>query len=280
MSRIDEALKVWERVSGSVVAEVDATEPDRLLPFREYESERPASLPLVPQVPPPVRTVQPTRAVAMPAIRPHDADLQARLVTGNMNPASVEQYRKLAAALHDWQVETQAKTVMITSALPREGRTLTVVNLALTLSESYARRVLVIDADLRAPALHTTLDIPNDRGLSEALRDGHPALCYTEVSSRLSALSAGKPDSSPLTGLTSSRMSEILEECASYFDWVLIDTPPVGMLPDAQRLARLVGGILLVIGARSTPAAAVAKAVAEFGGPEAIVGTVLNRVEV
>jgi capsular exopolysaccharide synthesis family protein len=182
--------------------------------------------------------------------------------------------------LHDWQAATRAKTLMITSALPHEGRTLTVVNLALTLSESFARRVLVIDADLRAPALHTVLDIPNNRGLSEALRDGHPALCYTVVSSRLSALSAGKPASSPLAGLTSNRMSEILEECASYFDWVLIDTPPVGRLPDPHALARLVGGILLVIGARSTPAAAVAKAVAEFGGPDAIVGTVLNRVEV
>jgi capsular exopolysaccharide synthesis family protein len=287
MSRIDEALKVWERVSGSVVIEVDATEPDRVSPFREYPSERrdrrgpdaPDRLPIVTQTPSPARTIPVPEAVATPVIRPHDADLQARLVTGSMSPASLEQYRTLAAALHDWQAVTRAKTVMITSALPREGRTLTVVNLALTLSGSYARRVLVIDADLRAPALHTILDIPNNRGLSEALRDGHPALCYTVVSSRLSALSAGKPGPSPLAGLASSRMSEILEECASYFDWVLIDTPPVGVLPDAHALARLVGGILLVIGARSTPAAAVAKAIAEFGGPDAIVGTILNRVE-
>ena len=72
--------------------------------------------------------------------------------------------------LHEAQVQKQLKTVMITSALPHEGKTLTVVNLALTLSESYARRVLVIDADLRWPSLHTILDIPNDRGLSEALQ--------------------------------------------------------------------------------------------------------------
>ena len=95
---------------------------------------------------------------------------------------------------------------MITSALPHEGKTLTVVNLALTLSESYARRVLVIDADLRAPSLHTILDIPNDRGLSEALRDGQHELPFTEVSSRLSALTAGKPGPTPLAGLSSRRM--------------------------------------------------------------------------
>ena len=74
-------------------------------------------------------------------------------------------------------------------------------------------------------------------------------------------------------------MGEVIEECAARFDWVLIDTSPVGVLPDAQVLARLVGGVLLVIGAGSTPAAAVERAVAEFGGPEAIIGTVLNRVE-
>ena len=86
---------------------------------------------------------------------------------------SLEQYRKLAAVLHEAQVQSQTKTVMITSALPHEGKTLTVVNLALTLTESYARRVLVIDADLRAPSLHTVFDISNQRGLSEALQDGH-----------------------------------------------------------------------------------------------------------
>ena len=168
---------------------------------------------------------------------------------------------------------------MITSALPHEGKTLTAVNLALTLSESYARRVLVIDADLRAPSLHTVLNIPNDRGLSEALRGDRHDLRITDVASRLSALTAGTPGPTPLAGLTSSRMGEVLEECAARFDWVLIDTPPVGVLPDAQVLVRLVGGIILVIGAGSTPAADVARAVAEFGGPEAIIGTVLNRVE-
>ena len=78
-----------------------------------------------------------------------DADLQARLVTGTSSTVSLEQYRKLGAVLHEAQAQNQTKTVMITSALPHEGKTLTVVNLALTLSESYARRVLVIDADLR-----------------------------------------------------------------------------------------------------------------------------------
>jgi capsular exopolysaccharide synthesis family protein len=208
-----------------------------------------------------------------------DADVQARLVTGTPSTVSLEQYRRLAAVLHEEQVQRQLKTVMIASALPQEGKTLTLVNLALTLTESYARRVLVIDADLRWPGLHTVLGIPNDRGLSEALRDGQHELPLVEVSSRLSALTAGKPGPTPLAGLTSSRMGEVIEECAARFDWVLIDTSPVGVLPDAQVLARLVGAVIFVIGAGSTPAAAVHRAIAELGGPDSILGTVLNRVE-
>ena len=118
--------------------------------------------------------------------------------------------------------------------------------------------------------LHTILDIPNDRGLSEALHEGQHELPFTEVSSRLSALTAGTPGPNPLAGLSSRRMGEVLEECAARFDWVLIDTPPVGVLPDAQVLARLVGEVILVIGAGSTPAAAIERAVAELGGADAI----------
>ncbi len=209
---------------------------------------------------------------------PIDGDRAARLITGSPSGVSVEQYRKLAAVLHEEQVRSQLKTVIVTSALPREGKTLTAVNLALTLSESYARRVLIIDADLRGPSLHTALNIPNDHGLSEALKGDQP-LSFVQVSSALHVLPAGTPGPTPLAGLTSDRMAEILEQCASRFDWVLIDTPPVGVLPDAQVLARLAGAVLFVIGAGSTPAAAVERAIAELGGPDAIFGVVLNRID-
>ncbi len=205
-------------------------------------------------------------------------ELSARLVTSTQSAVSVEQYRRLAAVLHEEQVQTQLKTVMITSALPGDGKTLTLTNLALTLSESYARRVLVIDADLRMPTLHTTLGITNDRGLSDALLDDRE-LAFVEVANGLTALTAGKPGPAPLAGLTSNRMREVLHECEQRFDWVLVDTSPVAVLPDAQVLGRLVGAVILVIGAGSTPAETVERAVAELGGSEAVFGIVLNRVD-
>lgn len=213
-----------------------------------------------------------------PASRATDPGLRARLVSTSPSAVSVEQYRRLAAVLHEAQEQSQLKTVMVTSALPGDGKTLTVANLALTLSESYGRRVLVIDADLRLPTLHTVLGIPNGAGLSEALQGGtDPA--FVEISTGLSALTAGRPSPTPLAGLSSNRMRDVLLDCAARFDWVLIDTSPVGVLPDAQVIGRLVGAVLLVIGAGTTPAEIVQHAIAELGGPDSIFGIVLNRVE-
>jgi len=287
MSRIDQALRIWEVAKGAGAAETGVTQSSSSSSLSQYAHEAPSRHSPEEPTPPrsfePAQPFQPASTARRSAVRREksadSADLQARLVTGTSSTASLEQYRRLAAVLHEDQVQRQLKTVMITSALPQEGKTLTLVNLALTLSESYARRVLVIDADLRWPGVHTVLDIPNDRGLSEALRDGQHELPFVEVSSHLSALTAGKPGPTPLAGLTSKRMGEVIEACAARFDWVLIDTSPVGVLPDAQVLARLVGAVILVIGAGSTPAAAVERAVAELGGPDAIIGTVLNRVE-
>jgi capsular exopolysaccharide synthesis family protein len=290
MSRIDKALRVWEGTANVEEVDVDvATATSEAFRLTEYPRERhpqiqplkatPAVAPVEEHAPRPVflpeaRPAKATRQVPTPA---SDLDLRARLVTGGADPVSLEQYRRLAAALHDAQVERGLKTIMITSALPGEGKTLTVANLALTLSESYARRVLVIDADLRWPSLHQTFGVANSQGLSEALDAGNdPAV--VEVSSRLSLMTAGKPGPAPLAGLTSARMGALLKECAARFDWVLVDSSPVGVLPDGQVLARLIGAVILVIKAGSTPSATVERAVADLG-PEYILGTVLNRVE-
>jgi len=203
---------------------------------------------------------------------------EARLVTNSTNPVSIEQYRRMAATLHELQVDSQLKTTMITSAVPREGKTLTLVNLGLTLSESYGRRVLMIDADLRRPSLHQVLGVPNERGLSDALREPHREVPLLFVSDRLSVLTGGSPEGLALAALSSPRMQAIIDECAAQFDWVLIDTPPIGILPDASLVARQVAGVVFVIRAGRTPAVVVERAIAEIGR-DAIIGTVLNNID-
>ena len=205
-------------------------------------------------------------------------DASARLVTGAVSAVAVEQYRRLAATLHDAQVNTSLKTVMITSAAPHEGKTLTTLNLALTLTDSYAREVLIIDADLRWPRMHSLLGVSNTRGLTDALTDEHIELPVLRISDGLHLLTAGRPVATPLARLSSPHMAKVLHECGRRFEWVLVDTPPVGLLPDAHLLARSVGAVILVIGAGSTPAATIERTVADLG-PERIIGTVLNRVD-
>ena len=285
MTQIYRALRLKEG-STTIAAETDSDiQPDgassalQQYPEEERHPGPRKDVPSGPTRDPVARsTVGTPRRARHAAQKPHSTDLRARLVNSTSSAVSVEQYRRLAAVLHEEQVQSQLKTVMITSALPGDGKTLTAINLALTLSESYARRVLLIDADLRLPSLHTTLDIPNDCGLSEALLDDRE-LSFVEVTSGLTALTAGHPGPTPLAGLTSKRMREVLQECEERFEWVLIDTSPVGVLPDAQVIGRLAGAVLLVISAGSTPAETVAHAVAELGGSDSIFGIVLNRVD-
>jgi capsular exopolysaccharide synthesis family protein len=201
------------------------------------------------------------------------------VVSKAMPPVSVEQYRRLAATLHHAQADRGIKRVMVTSAVTGEGKSLTATNLALTLSQSYRRRVLLIDADLRRPSLHRIFQVQNVFGLTEGLKArDERQLAIVEISEYLSLLTAGRPDPDPMSGLTSDRMRRILNEASTKFDWIVIDTPPVALLPDANLLAAMVDVAVLVVGATRTPYDLVQRA-AESIGRDKIMGVVLNRVE-
>ena len=278
MSRIDQALRNWERAKGASPAGSTTVEPAQASALAHYPVETVTEIEPEPEPEPaPLPIAEPVVSKVVSRVR-DKADIEARLVTGGSNSVSLEQYRRLAAVLHEEQVQGNLKTVMVTSAVPSEGKTLTIANLAYTLSESYGRRVLVIDADLRAPSLHRILGVRNTAGLGDALRDGRHELPFVQVSSRLSVLTAGRPGPAPLADLISGRMGDIIRQCSSLFDWVLVDTPPVGLLSDAQVLARFAGAVVFVIAAGTTPRAAVERAISVIG-PDSIIGTVLNRVE-
>jgi protein-tyrosine kinase len=285
MSSIDRALTIREGAGAATAGPDTETRAPSSAALNRFSREEPSVD--VPHPAPSARnddTSQPIlkdgsrlKTIRPPRSRAVDHGLRARLVNTTSNAVSVEQYRRLAAVLHEAQEQSQLKSVMLTSALPGDGKTLTAANLALTLSESYGRRVLLIDADLRLPTLHTVLGISNDAGLSEALRGDQ--LACVEFAPGLAVLTAGKPGPTPLAGLSSNRMRHVVHECEERFDWVIIDTSPVGVLPDAQVIGRLVDAVLLVIGAGSTPAESVEHAIAQLGGADSIFGVVLNRVE-
>lgn len=199
------------------------------------------------------------------------------VVSESVDVTTREQYRRLAAQLHQLQLERSSKVVMITSALPQEGKTLTLINLALTLSESLERRVLAVDADLRHPMLHEAFSLPSSPGLSAGLSQRWEAV-LRNVRPRLAVLPAGRAVNDPMSALTSDAMRRMLEEARGAFDWILLDTPPVGFLPDANLLASMVDLALVVVVAARTPWHLVQRTIGELGR-ERVFGVLLNKAE-
>ncbi len=210
------------------------------------------------------------------------ARLREKLVVGqNISQGVLEQYRKLAASLHYAQSQHGTRVLMMTSTVAGEGKTLTASNLALTLSESYRRRVLLMDADLRRPTVHELFDLPNVSGLNDVLhaRDASLRCELFEVTPHLSVLTAGRPNPDPIGGLTSERMRQLVAAGTAEFDWVVIDTPPVGLLTDARLMSSIVDAVIFVVAAGATPYRLVHRAV-EALGRDRIFGVVLNKVAV
>jgi protein-tyrosine kinase len=209
-----------------------------------------------------------------------DADATERLVVSkHAGPLLVEQFRSLAAAMHRAQLERHLKSVIVTSASPGDGKSYVSVNLALTLSDSYRRRVLLIDADLRRPSLHHLFRIRNTKGLGEALTArSDEKLATVQVSEMLTLLPAGRPEPNPLGGLSSGRMKRMVVDACSRFDWVIVDSPPVGVLADARLVSETVDAAILVVRAGVTRFQDL-EAAADSMGHERILGIVLNAVD-
>lgn len=205
---------------------------------------------------------------------------RSRMVIGpDADAALVEQYRHLAAVLHHAQGESGCRSVMITSALPSEGKTLTATNLALTLSESYQRRVLLIDADLRRPRIKDMFSLASGEGLTDCLNNPRgDKLPVHQITPTLWVLTAGRATADPMSTLVSGSMKQLLDDAREAFDWVVVDTPPIAILPDANLLAAMIDTALLVVRAAATPYPMVQRA-AQAMGPSRILGVVLNRAE-
>jgi|RhiMethySRZTD1v2_1073278.scaffolds.fasta_scaffold01553_16 protein-tyrosine kinase len=208
------------------------------------------------------------------------SEWKARLSVGaGADPALAEQFRRLAATLLHSQRADRLKIILVTSAVPDEGKTLASVNLSLILSESYGRRVLLVDADLRRPSIGSVANLEVNDGLSEAVTASEDReIPVVQLSDTLTLLPAGRPLADPLSGLSSPRMTRLLEQAATQYDWVIIDTPPLAAAADAGLLCEIADAALLVVRVNSTPQAAIQRAIDTLGR-DRILGVILNGVE-
>jgi len=195
------------------------------------------------------------------------------------SPELIEAFRRLGATLHQAKATSGIRIIMVTSAVPSDGKTLTSINLALVLSGSYNMRVLLIDADLRRPSIGDIAGLKGGSGLSDALKaQTDQKLALVPLTPMLSLLPSGPPDPDPIGGLTSPRMKKILDEATTLFDWVIVDAPPVVPLADANLLAEMVDGTLFVVRAGTTQYPVVQEALDTLGR-DRVLGIVLNGVE-
>ena len=199
-------------------------------------------------------------------------------------PGSVvsEQFRKLRTQLLTLNLPSQPKAIMVTSASEGEGKTLVSTNLATMLAHDLNSHSLLVDADLRNPALSRWFGLVNGRGLSDYLTGGAeiPALLLKTKIAKLSILSSGTIRDNPVELIGSKRMDSLVEELRNRYSdrYIIFDSSPLLATTEPSVLTKLVDGIILVVRAGSTPRETVKQALSTVD-PSKILGIVLNDLE-
>jgi capsular exopolysaccharide synthesis family protein len=167
--------------------------------------------------------------------------------TDKASPIS-EQYRTIRTNIEFSSIDKELKTFVVTSSGPGEGKSTTAANLAVVMAQN-GQSVLIVDADMRKPTGHYTFGVMNNRGLTNVLSKQdtlEEAVQKTKVEN-LSVLTCGPIPPNPAELLNSRMMELILENAQELFDTIIIDTPPVMAVTDAQILASKCDGTILVI---------------------------------
>ncbi len=178
--------------------------------------------------------------------RPHP---QAHLLCpGDKDVAAVERFKLLRYRLYELRKQHAIKSVLITSAIPKDGKSMVVANLAITLAQA-SDRVLLIDADLRKPTLHVLMGLKPAEGLAEILQERAELMgaCRRIDPMGFCLLSAGRPPRNPVELIQGEPMRGVVKAAASTFDWVVIDSPPILPLADGRFLAALCDAVFLVV---------------------------------
>lgn len=191
-----------------------------------------------------------------------------------------ERFRTLRSRLYQIAGAQPLKKILITSSVPSEGKTFVAANLANSIVRQNERRVLLIDADLRASRLHQTLGAPLTPGLTDYLRDDADEFSVIQkgFDNNLCFIPGGNTVSNPSELLMGERMKRLFDFAAPLFDWIVLDSPPALPVHDASMLADLCDGVLFVVRAGQTNYQMAEKASSEFLNKN-LLGVVLNCVE-
>ncbi|MGB9233847.1 MAG: CpsD/CapB family tyrosine-protein kinase, partial [Terriglobales bacterium] len=233
-------------------------------------------------------------AAAMPALEPKrpEADMfsaakvlvpklayDSRLIClSDQGSLAAEQFRVLGLKLRHLRERRKLKRVVVTGTAPQEGKSLVATNLALNQARSKVLKTILLDGDLRRPSLAARFGFDRSLpGLSEYLAGelDLAAAVYKVSGSGLWFMPAGRPPENPLELMQAGRIPELLDRLGTFFDWIIIDTPPVTPVADTSFWMKLADGVLMVIREGVSEKKIVEKAVNSFD-PSALLGVVVN----
>jgi capsular exopolysaccharide synthesis family protein len=209
--------------------------------------------------------------------------ISSRLVTHFVPRSPVaEAYRTVRTNLSFSRPDNPPRTILVTSAVPQEGKTTTTANLAITLAQM-GGKTLIVDSDLRRPAIRKVFNLEAKEGLTDYLigKGVLDALIRTTDIPNLYILPAGQIPPNPSEVLGSQRMKELVAELSRRFEMVFFDSPPVVAVTDAAVLSRNTDGVVLVVQSGATDREAVARAKTLLGNVQAnLLGLVLNNIRI
>jgi len=217
----------------------------------------------------------------VPAVEPGSWQGNGPLICNGVPPGFAEAIRAIRTNVLFSSAEEGARTIVVTSTAPGEGKTMIAANLAVGLAQA-GQRVLLIDADMRCPRLHDLFKHKQEPGLSN-LMVGHaaPSACIRKSNALgLWLLTSGRVPPNPAELLGSQRFKEFIRSLGDHFDSVVIDSPPTLAVTDAAVAAAAATGVVFVIGAEMTTRKAAKVAIQQLENARVrLVGAVLNRVE-
>ena len=205
---------------------------------------------------------------------------EALFLTANSSSSEgLEEFRTLRSKLFQLRAKRPLNTILVSSAVPGEGKSFVSANLAQAFARQKGGRTLLIDGDLRKPQLHEILGAPSSPGLVEYLAGDaseSEIIQRSAICDELYFIAAGKVTETSAELIGTEKAKQLLKNLASPFNWVIIDSSPVGPVSDATRLAEFCNGVLLVVRAESTSYIEAEHAKRQFHQTD-ILGVVLNR---
>ncbi|WP_145083713.1 CpsD/CapB family tyrosine-protein kinase [Sedimentibacter saalensis] len=192
-----------------------------------------------------------------------------------------EAYRKIATNIQFANLDSNIKTIMVSSCMASEGKTTTISNLASVMAE-LNKNILLIDLDLRKPTVHKQFNLSNRAGLTDLLMHKDDYVGYIQnVHPGLDVITSGKIPANPTEVINSNAIKELIKKLSGQYDYIFLDTPPLVLVSDPLTIATYSDAVILTIAHSETEKEVIRRSIDSLKQVNAnIIGTILNKMPV